>query len=410
MLFSIFLVVCSALRVDHELVSIPLNPAGEVEVSEIIAKLADQYQIEMVRPQLGLTLATKGAAAGLTRTFLVETLGRGTMVEFAENQLRIKVGDPQGLQTRLKALAELAEIDARRRALFGMGALASYRPNDPNRPTVCLVHGLNSGSGVFAHMIQPLEAAGFGIVVYDFPYNRDLDASSIAFARDWDSFRKARGDTLPWSIVAHSMGSLIARSYVEGEDFSNDVKTLVLIAPANGGSELAGAQTILQLIETTQAIQGSKKSNPLAKLADGLGEAAIDLTPGSRYLTTLNARPRRSGVRYHILAGNAGFLTATARRQVEAQLAMVGRAGLLGGLARQATKSQAGRLDELTEGLGDGCMAVARTKLDGVLDHVVIRANHLELIRAPLIYPEPGPVVSMPYLLKWLKNGAEANP
>jgi hypothetical protein len=45
---------------------------------------------------------------------------------------------------------------------------------------------------------------------------------------------------------------------------------------------------------------------------------------------------------------------------------------------------------------------VARTKLAGVDDHVVMHANHAELIRAPLLYPDPGPVACMPYLLRWL--------
>ena len=53
-----------------------------------------------------------------------------------------------------------------------MHALKSYRPNDPTRPTICLVHGLNSSSGGFVHMIPWLEQAGYGIVVYDYPFNR----------------------------------------------------------------------------------------------------------------------------------------------------------------------------------------------------------------------------------------------
>ena len=42
----------------------------------------------------------------------------------------------------------------------------------------------------------------------------------------------------------------------------------------------------------------------------------------------------------------------------------------------------------------------------GVSDHVVIHANHAELIRAPLLYPDPGPVACMPYILRWLAADA----
>ena len=71
-----------------------------------------------------------------------------------------------------------------------MRALASYRPNDPSRPTICLVHGLNSSSGGYVHVIPWLEEAGYGIVIYDYPYNRPIEESCAGFARDWAAFRK----------------------------------------------------------------------------------------------------------------------------------------------------------------------------------------------------------------------------
>jgi hypothetical protein len=61
------------------------------------------------------------------------------------------------------------------------------------------------------------------------------------------------------------------------------------------------------------------------------------------------------------------------------------------------------QLDELCEGTGDGCVSVERTRLPGVTDHVTIHAHHAELIRAPLFFQDPGPVVCMPYLLRWLQ-------
>ena len=63
------------------------------------------------------------------------------------------------------------------------------------------------------------------------------------------------------------------------------------------------------------------------------------------------------------------------------------------------------RLDEITDGAGDGCVSVDSTKLDGVTDHVVIHANHAELIRAPLLFVDMGRVACMPYLLRWLGKG-----
>ena len=61
-------------------------------------------------------------------------------------------------------------------------------------------------------------------------------------------------------------------------------------------------------------------------------------------------------------------------------------------------------LDELTDGTGDGCVSVERTRLDGVADHLTIHANHAELIRAPLFFRDPGPVACMPDVLRWLRQ------
>ncbi len=66
-------------------------------------------------------------------------------------------------------------------------------------------------------------------------------------------------------------------------------------------------------------------------------------------------------------------------------------------------------LDELTDGTGDGCVAVERTRLKGVADHVTIHANHAELIRAPMFFADPGPVACMPDLLRWLDDDRENN-
>jgi hypothetical protein len=143
-------------------------------------------------------------------------------------------------------------------------------------------------------------------------------------------------------------------------------------------------------------------------LSDGMGQAAQDMLPGSAVLTKLNRRPRRRGVAYHIVAGDVGFMNPDSRAQIEGRLALVNRnAGILGRLTQAATSDLPDLLDELTDGTGDGCVSVARTRLDGVTDHVILHANHAELIRAPLLFPGPGPVACMPEVLRWLKADRE---
>lgn len=392
-------------------VRLPIDPSRQIDVGEFVAKVASATAVTLARPMGELRVPVIGVGGSLSRATLSEILGPDARLDARDGALVVTV-DPRVLEAdrrpewkeRLGRLAEHVEREAQRRSSYGMSARSSYRPNDPARPTVCLVHGLNSSSGGFRFMIRPIEEAGYGVVVYDYPYNQDLTVSCAEFARDWKAFRQAVGERRPWAIVAHSMGALVARSYVEDpRAYAGDVSTLILVAPVNQGSTLAKAHTFLQLLGGVQAVNNKKTSEALARLGDGLGEAAKDILPGSAFLTELNRRPRREGVAYHIVAGDSGFLTAAARKQLEDRIARLqGERGLLGGLTRIATADLSSRLDELSDGYGDGGVSVASTRLEGVTDHVVIHANHAELIRAPLLFNEPGFVPCMPYLLRWL--------
>ena len=311
---------------------------------------------------------------------------------------------------RLRNLGEKAGEAARKRQSYGMHALKSYRPNDPTRPTVCLIHGLNSSSGGFVHVIPWLEEAGYGIVVYDYPFNRSLDESCAAFRATGLRFAARRKIGFPgrsWPTRwGHSWRGRSSRTTRPG---ARDVSSLIMIAPVNQGSQLAKVQTIMQISNGLKAINGKDATKAMLNLSDGLGQAAEDMLPGSAFLKALNRRPRRAGVPYHILAGDRGFLTREGRDQIEGRLELVIRnAGIFGRLTKAATADLPDLLDELTDGKGDGCVAVERTRLEGVADHVTIHANHVELVRGPLLYPDPGPVACMPVVLKWLKADRES--
>jgi pimeloyl-ACP methyl ester carboxylesterase len=255
-------------------------------------------------------------------------------------------------------------------------------------------------------MIPWLEEAGYGIVVYDYPFNRSIAESCRAFARDWVDFRKEVKDRLPWSILGHSMGALLARWLIEDDaSRAGAVSSLILVAPVNQGSHLAKVQTVVQLTNGLKAINGKNTAKAMMSLSDGLGQAAEDMLPGSTFLKGLNRHPRRQGLAYHILAGDRGFLTRDGRAQIEGRVNLLTQnTGVFGRMAQIATADLPELLDELTDGTGDGCVSVERTRLAGVADHVTIHANHAELIRAPLFFPDPGPVACMPDVLRWLKG------
>jgi pimeloyl-ACP methyl ester carboxylesterase len=397
-------------------VEVPIGESGDVQVAEIVARLARASGVPIDQPAANLTLSTKGISRALTRALLAEALGPEVEIAFRPGAMVLNIDDRLLAPARqaewigrLRDLADRAAEAAKRRENYGMRALASYRPNDPSRPTICLVHGLNSSSGGYVHVIPWLEEAGYGIVIYDYPYNRPIEESCTGFARDWAAFRKKSGDKLPWAIFSHSMGALLARSLVEDDaTWAGDVSSLIMIAPVNQGSHLARVQTVMQVMNGLKSINEKKTSRAMMHLSDGMGQAAQDMLPGSAVLTKLNRRQRRQGVAYHIVAGDVGFMNRDGRAQIEGRLALVDRnAGIFGRLTQAATSDLPDLLDELTDGTGDGCVAIERTRLEGVTDHVILHANHAELIRAPLLFSDPGPVACMPEVLRWLKADRE---
>ena len=408
------LAVAGLTTLPDQVVRVGLDAAGMVDLATVTARLAEATGTRL--DPLGVTVAlpTLGRSRPLTLRYLTEALAPDVAVELTPTAVVFTIGSTPGnavggpaWRDRLARLAERTRAEAERRSRYGFRARPSYRPGDPTRPTVCLLHGVNSTSAVFKHLLAPLEAAGYGLVTYDFPYNRDLDETSADFGTDLAAFRRARGETNRWVILAHSMGSLLARAHVESsrDDEPAEIAALLLLAPPNHGSNLAQGQTLMQTIQTLQSVRGERRTDPLAYLGDGLGAAADDMSPGSAFLTKLNARPRRAGVAYRILAGDSAYLSLPARRQVETRLAA---AGTFGGLGRLVASGLSGPLDEITDGLGDGCVAVASARLAGVTDVQVLHANHLELIRAPLLFPDAGPVASMPILLGWLRELTDA--
>jgi pimeloyl-ACP methyl ester carboxylesterase len=395
-------------------IRVAIDERGTIDAAQLVTTLSDQIGLTLPRPPQPSRLPIRGVAGALITRTITETLGPAVSVSLEPDALVIRLlpknpadGTLEDLRQRVRSLSAQLDRLSRREQRYGMRALSSYRPNDPARPAVLLVHGMNSSSGSFVHMIPLLERAGFGVVVYDYAFNRDLDELAPAFARDWKAFRERVGERRAWAVVTHSMGALLARWYVEGQSYGGDVSALVLVAPPNGGSAAARAQTILQLIQGTEAVNG-RQASALAQLGDGLGEAASDMLPGSAFLTRLQGCSRRPGVRYYVIAGDRGFLDEPARRRLEGRLGLVMRnGGILGSLTRLASHDVTRQLDELSDGTGDGCVSVASTRLDGATEHVVLHANHVELIRGPLLYPDPGPVICMPYVLRWLGAAAE---
>jgi hypothetical protein len=189
------------------------------------------------------------------------------------------------------------------------------------------------------------------------------------------------------------------------------VASLLLIAPVNQGAHVARVQPLFQTISSLFAINSKRTTHALSQLSDGIGQAADDMLPGSAFLRKINAAGRAPGLRYHIVAGNRGLISRDIRQEAQNRLdALAREGGLFGIMSRVARGDLTAVLDEVSDDTGDGCVAIERTRLDGVEDHVVIRANHAELIRAPLLFADDGPVPCIPHVLRRLEEDLKPQP
>lgn len=241
------------------------------------------------------------------------------------------------------------------------------------RPVVVLVHGLDSGTSYWDDLAPLIERAGYTAARLNYPNDQPLTESAAVLAREIAALR-SRHPRLSIDLVGHSMGAIIARSYVEGDDYGGGVRRLILLAPPNHGSCYSRFSLPTEFIEHADLWYHEPDWRWTWWVHDGLGEARNDLAPGSDFLTDINARPRRAGVKYTIVAGNRSCgwrYTANAMR---------GAAGWLPDwqwthAAEDHLVSLAGKVEGQT-GASDGLVSLESARLEGVDDFVLVPADH----------------------------------
>jgi hypothetical protein len=227
--------------------------------------------------------------------------------------------------------------------------------------------------------------------IFDYPNDGPLDESAGIFRGLLNSIAFSSPKTRV-SIVAHSMGGLMARHALEStspeiETVVSCVDQLIMICPPNQGSVLAHYADVLEFADAHSKLSDSKHSpiaTVLSLIDDGLGEACDDLVPNSKFLCQLARCERVPGIEYCIFAGTngpidplwrlAGGLLLSETRHA-ANLANPKLAVIDDSLKRA---SELIRSDELTRGLGDGAVSVRSARLGGVQDFVRLPMHHTE--------------------------------
>jgi pimeloyl-ACP methyl ester carboxylesterase len=215
-----------------------------------------------------------------------------------------------------------------------------------------------------------------------YPNDQPVVESARLFFEELQSLKQQGIDRI--SIVAHSMGGLVSREMLTRPEIEYNasaksrqvpsVAVLIMVGTPNHGSQLARLRVFTEMRDQL-ARMTKGEINWLGSIIDGAGEAKIDLLPGSRFLTELNARPHPQGTDMLIIAGVTSPWNESDIKRWVRDLSQKVSAD------RQKWVDELGKnMIALTHGLGDGLVTVESTRLEGV-PHRTVDGTHLSMIR-----------------------------
>ena len=204
------------------------------------------------------------------------------------------------------------EAVKRIKATYGLRPFERPIPSvkrDVQATEVILVHGLDEPGKVWMNLSPALVKEGFPVWIMTYPNDQPIIESAQFFLKHLKLHNGSGTGSI--SIVAHSMGGLVAREMLTDPSFSYAekadkgelpaVELLIMVGTPNHGSGLAQFRAFT---EFRDQLGNLFKGNYhwLQGIVDGAGEAGIDLIPGSKFLKTLNSRPHPYNVSMLVIA------------------------------------------------------------------------------------------------------------
>ncbi|MBO9153535.1 caspase family protein [Chitinophaga sp. GCM10012297] len=187
---------------------------------------------------------------------------------------------------------------------------------EPAAKATLLVHGIIGDTQYMKEVFMAQDSPPDYIMTYDY---ENLSTPVSETATRLDEALKAAGmgqAGMPdLTIVAHSMGGLVSRWLTEKVKDTGYIKKLILVGSPCSGSEMAGLSSSARDLLT----QALNVTGPVKFVITGLAylvrqlkinpaTTLKELTPGSQLLQDLALSPMKTGVEYHIIAGNTALL------------------------------------------------------------------------------------------------------
>ena len=275
---------------------------------------------------------------------------------------------------------------------------------DADRKSIVLIHGLDDPGKVWQNLAPALVKADCHVWLMHYPNDQPITESARFFFEKLQELKQRGINRI--SIVAHSMGGLVSREMLTRPEikYAGSVRNsqvpavtgLIMVGTPNHGSELARLRVFSEMRDQLARMTKGEVSW-LGSIIDGAGEAKVDLLPGSRFLTELNARPHPEGVAMLIVAGvTSPWKESDINRWVSDVRQKVPDE------SKKWVDDFGRNMISLTHGLGDGLVTVESTRLEGI-PHLVVDGNHMSMIRNISAASRRVPP-AVPIILDQLKN------
>jgi pimeloyl-ACP methyl ester carboxylesterase len=381
LLLSLLLCAAPAIATPRE-ARVPLHD-GKLRTADLSAALCRELHLPDCSFSVG-EINMSGLRASVFVAALNESLGDGCRISVSDDALVLHLDAdklPESCRDAKKAARIFTAVvapdaTARQRAYYG---LWTPKQIDTSKPLVVLVHGLDCDRVNWNPMIELLHQDGRQVALFTYPSDQPIAESARSLGEKLATLR-LNTPNLSYDLICHSMGGLVARDYIESAGYRGGVERLIMLGTPNLGSKWAGYRLALEIEEHYGLWRHEPDWSPSWMITDGLGEAGADLKPRSKFLKELNARPRRDGVKYTIIAGNqhpARRITANCLQRTAGWIPP--RVSNWWGFRQTKNKLEgtAGRMRQ--RGGSDGPVSVESCRLDGVDDFVVIAADHVGL-------------------------------
>jgi len=203
-----------------------------------------------------------------------------------------------------------------------------------------IIHGIIGSTHSMAGFSREILSSGTSlekqydcILTFDYEnLNQPIQETAEILKKKLADIGITKGHGKQLDIVAHSMGGLVSRCFIEFNHGDEIVSKLVMLGTPNGGSEIASS------IGTGINLLGDWANNTLAAIingyiTNGMGALAVSglvklLNTSSRTLAQLEprsdllqllAKSHQTAVPYYIVAGDTEFLIADAKVDTKAK-------------------------------------------------------------------------------------------